>query len=107
MIEAGVSLTPMGTYAKWFERFRMALSVLDDDDRRASLLPLLDGFQTPEIPIRGSLINSSNFTAALAETGNVDLVRSLDREFILKTMRDIEFVFDINFPSPGEKRVRV
>lgn len=101
---AGAPLASVGTYRQWFERFRVALNVLDDDDKRASLLPLLDGFQSPATPTRGSLIESSNLAAALAERGEADLLTSLSRDFVVKTVEDIEHVFGVRTLNSSDGR---
>jgi len=81
------------------ERFKMALSVLDDDDKRASLLPLIDGFRAPEDPVRGSRIDSTDLHGALAQAGLADRLQPLSREFVLKSVRDIDHVFGTSFLS--------
>lgn len=93
LIDAGVSLTPIDTHATWMRRFRSALSALDERDKRASLLPLLEGFQEPEDPAFGSLITSDRFSEALAEAKAEGLVSPLTFEFLLKCVGDIEYVF--------------
>jgi hypothetical protein len=97
LTEAGVNLLRVGEYDLWVERFKMALSVLDDDDKRASLLPLIDGFRTPEEPVRGSLIDSTDLHGALERVGIADRLQPLSREFVLKSVRDIEYVFGTSF----------
>ncbi|MCT1447860.1 thioester reductase domain-containing protein [Brevibacterium casei] len=99
LIEAGVSLVRVGEYGLWMERFKMALSVLDDDDKRASLLPLIDGFRAPEDPVRGSRIDSTDLHGALAQAGLADRLQPLSREFVLKSVRDIDHVFGTSFLS--------
>lgn len=101
--EFGGGFTTVDTYDEWFERARTALGMLDDDDRRASLLPLIDGFRTPEISFRGSSIDSSHLCAALDALGAAGLIRPLDRQFVLKTVRDIEYVFGIELLASGSE----
>ena len=66
LTEMGVPLTRIGSYGDWLSRFTAALNSLDKDDKRVSVLPLLDGFSQPEEPAHGSLIGSPEFTAALS-----------------------------------------
>jgi len=94
LIEAGVSLTRIACYDHWVQRFTSALNALDEGDKRASLLPLLDGFRQPEEPAHGSLVTSSQFVAALTAAGSGALVSPLTFEFFVKCVEDLEYVFD-------------
>lgn len=98
LIEMGVPLTRIDSYDEWVHRFSAALNALDKDDKRASVLPLLDGFSQPEEPAYGSLIEAPQFAAALAGTGAGDMFSSLTPSFLLKCVEDLEYVFGQPIP---------
>jgi len=97
--DAGANITWIDSYNEWVERFRISLNALDEKDKRASMLPLLGGFHDPEMPVPGSLIDSSAFRNALLEAGYGDLLAPLRREFVLKTIQDIDYIFETDFLS--------
>ncbi|WP_171046599.1 thioester reductase domain-containing protein [Pseudarthrobacter sp. NamE5] len=92
LIDMGVPLTRIGSYADWFARFTVALNALGRDDKRASVLPLLEGFSRPEEPSYGSLIGSQELTVALGADPSVNLC-GLTPAFLLKCVDDLEYVF--------------
>lgn len=94
LMDAGVPLTRVDSYDDWMQRFRSALSALDEDDRRASLVPLLEGLREPDEPAFGSLIASPRLSRALREAGAGELVAPLTFEFLMKCLRDVEQVLD-------------
>ncbi|WNV75185.1 thioester reductase domain-containing protein [Geodermatophilus sp. DSM 44513] len=93
LIDMGVPLTRIESYGDWMHRFAAALNAFDEDDKRASVLPLLDGLSRPEEPSYGSLIGSSEFAAALSATGSRVTVSSLTSAFLMKCVEDLEYVF--------------
>ncbi|GAA1855547.1 thioester reductase domain-containing protein [Myceligenerans crystallogenes] len=93
LAEAGVRITRIADHAEWFERFSSSLRSLADDDRRASVLPLLDNFATPEPAIPGSRIPAERFTEHLRAHGDQDRIRSLDPGFAEKSLADLELAF--------------
>jgi fatty acid CoA ligase FadD9 len=67
LLDAGYSIERIPDYSDWLRRFEAAMRSLPDRQRRASLLPLLDNYQRPEKPIRGSVAPIDRFPAAVQE----------------------------------------
>ena len=65
--DAGCSIQRIPDYADWLRRFETSLRALPDQQRHNSLLPLLHNYQTPEIPIRGSIAPTDRFRTAVQE----------------------------------------
>lgn len=98
LIEMGVPLIRIESYGEWLHRFTAALNALDKDDKRPSVLPLLEGFSQPEEPAHGSLIGSPELTAALSATGSDATLSVLTSDFIRKCVEDLEYVFGQPIP---------
>jgi fatty acid CoA ligase FadD9 len=67
LIQAGYSIQRIPDYAEWLQRFETVMRALPDQQRQASLLPLLQYFQQPERPVRGSLAPTDRFRTAVQE----------------------------------------
>ncbi|MEV6426280.1 carboxylic acid reductase [Nocardia sp. NPDC051463] len=65
LIEAGHPIRRIDDYREWFARFDTALRGLPERQRQASLLPLLDAYRRPSLPVDGSVIPAKGFTAAV------------------------------------------
>lgn len=98
LIEMGVPLIRIDSYGEWLHRFTAALNALDKDDKRPSVLPLLEGFSQPEEPAHGSLIGSPELTAALSAAGSDATLSVLTPDFIRKCVEDLEYVFGQPIP---------
>lgn len=95
LVESGIPLTRIESYDDWMGRFAAALTALDEHDKRASVLPLLEAFEQPETPIFGSSITSTRFASALSTTGADIAVSSLTSDFLRKCVEDLEYVFGL------------
>ncbi|WP_172832487.1 thioester reductase domain-containing protein, partial [Mycobacterium asiaticum] len=67
LIEAGNSIQRIADYGEWLQRFETSLRGLPENQRQASLLPLLHNYQKPEKPMRGSLAPTDRFRAAVQD----------------------------------------
>src|ERR1700678_1861714 len=65
LIEAGYAIQRIGDYDAWLQRFETTLRALPDQQRQASLLPLLHNYQRPGKPIRGSIAPTEVFRTAV------------------------------------------
>lgn len=88
--DAGLKLTRIDDHGDWFQRFRSGLHALDERERQASVLPLLENFTVPEPAVRGSMIVADRFTEHLRARGRADRIRSLDAQFAAKSLADLE-----------------
>jgi fatty acid CoA ligase FadD9 len=67
LIEAGYPIQRVLDYADWLQRFETAMRALPDQQRQASLLPLLHNYQRPAKPVNGSLAPTERFRTAVQE----------------------------------------
>jgi fatty acid CoA ligase FadD9 len=67
LIEAGYPIQRIPDYGAWLQRFETTLRALPEEQRQASLLPLLDNYQRPAMPVRGSLAPTDRFRSAVQE----------------------------------------
>jgi hypothetical protein len=67
LIDAGYSIHRIADYSAWFQRFETTLRALPEQQRQASLLPLLHNYQHPEKPIRGTIAPTDRFRSAVQE----------------------------------------
>jgi fatty acid CoA ligase FadD9 len=67
LIDAGYPIHRIDDYGAWLQRFDAALRALPDQQRQASLLPLLHNYQRPEKPTRGTIAPTDRFRAAVQE----------------------------------------
>ncbi|MDM4141777.1 MULTISPECIES: carboxylic acid reductase [Mycobacterium] len=54
LIAAGHDIRRIDDYDEWLTRFTTAIRALPDKQRQLSVLPLLDAYRKPEIPLRGA-----------------------------------------------------
>jgi fatty acid CoA ligase FadD9 len=67
LIDAGYSIHRIADYGAWFQRFETSLRALPEQQRQASLLPLLHNYQHPEKPTRGTIAPTDRFRSAVQE----------------------------------------
>jgi fatty acid CoA ligase FadD9 len=67
LIDAGYSVQRIGDYDTWLHRFETAMRALPEQQRQASLLPLLHNYQRPEKPVCGSVAPAGRFRSAVQE----------------------------------------
>jgi fatty acid CoA ligase FadD9 len=67
LIDAGYSIYRIADYRAWLQRFETTLRALPEQQRQASLLPLLHNYQRPEKPTRGSIAPTGRFRSAVQE----------------------------------------
>lgn len=69
LIEAGYPIRRIADYGDWLQRFETTLRALPENQRQASLLPLLHNYQKPQPPICGSIAPTDRFRAAVQSAG--------------------------------------
>jgi fatty acid CoA ligase FadD9 len=67
LIDAGYSIHRIADYSVWLQRFETTLRALPEQQRQASLLPLLHNYQRPEQPTRGTIAPTDRFRSAVQE----------------------------------------
>ncbi|OBK26358.1 carboxylic acid reductase [Mycobacterium asiaticum] len=67
LVDAGNPIQRIADYSEWLQRFETSLRGLPENQRQASLLPLLHNYQKPEKPMRGSLAPTDRFRAAVQD----------------------------------------
>ncbi|MHC5908321.1 carboxylic acid reductase [Streptomyces sp. S6] len=67
LTEAGHPIRRIDDHEEWFTRFESALRGLPEDQRRHSMLPLLQSIRRPDEPVSGSLIPADRFARAVHE----------------------------------------
>jgi thioester reductase-like protein len=67
LIDAGYPICRIDDYSAWLQRFDATLRALPEQQRQASLLPLLHNYQRPEKPTRGTIAPTDRFRAAVQE----------------------------------------
>lgn len=61
LIEAGHPIKRIDDYQQWLSRLEADLRALPDEQRRASILPLLSNYQQPGEPCRGAMADTEVF----------------------------------------------
>ncbi|MFE3447110.1 carboxylic acid reductase [Nocardia sp. NPDC059180] len=91
MIEAGIRIERIDDYDAWLTRFDAALRALPEQQRQASVLPLLHAFTRPGPPHPGSAIPAAEFQAAVraAELGLDADIPHLTADLIAKYVSDL------------------
>ncbi|MFF0625021.1 carboxylic acid reductase [Streptomyces sp. NPDC004296] len=69
LTEAGHPIQRIDDHEEWFTRFETALRALPEEQRRHSMLPLLQAVRRPDEPVCGSLIPADRFADAVREAG--------------------------------------
>lgn len=92
--DAGYPITRIQDYDDWLLRFETALRALSEDQRQASLLPLLHGWRSPQPPSLAGVVAADRFEAAVREAGigvNGDIPH-LQSQTIVKYVNDLELL---------------
>jgi fatty acid CoA ligase FadD9 len=94
LIDAGYPVQRVGNYGKWLPWFETAIRALPEQQRQASLLPLLHNYQHPEKPIRGSIAPTDRFRAAVqdAKIGPDKDIPHVTPEVIVKYISDLRLL---------------
>jgi fatty acid CoA ligase FadD9 len=94
LIDAGYPVERIGSYGAWLHRFETAIRALPEQQRQASLLPLLHNYQHPEKPIRGSIAPTDRFRTAVqdAKIGPDKDIPHVTREVIVKYVTDLQLL---------------
>jgi fatty acid CoA ligase FadD9 len=94
LIDAGYPVQRVGDYDNWLPRFETAIRALPEQQRQASLLPLLHNYQHPEKPIRGSIAPTDRFRAAVqdAKIGPDKDIPHVTPEVIVKYISDLRLL---------------
>ncbi|RVW01975.1 carboxylic acid reductase [Rhodococcus xishaensis] len=88
LIEAGHDIERIDDYDEWLRRFRSAIESLPDEQRRRSVLRLLNAYAAPEPPTQSVQPSAERFRAAvqsagIGETGDVPhLTSSLINKYV-------------------------
>ncbi|WP_330178949.1 carboxylic acid reductase [Nocardia sp. NBC_01503] len=91
LIEDGHHIDRLDDYGTWFSRFETALRALPEQQRQASVLPLLHAYRHPAMPIPGSALPAKRFQAAVqaAEIGPDHDIPHLNSRLIGKYVTDL------------------
>jgi fatty acid CoA ligase FadD9 len=94
LIDAGYPVQRVGDYDNWLPRFETAIRALPEQQRQASLLPLLHNYRHPEKPIRGSIAPTDRFRAAVqdAKIGPDKDIPHVTPEVIVKYISDLQLL---------------
>lgn len=94
MIDAGYRIERISDYDQWFARFETALRNLPERQRKASLLPLLISFRSPQAAIPGAVAPAHRFRKAVARYGIGDSgqIPKIDKSIIHKYLSDLELL---------------
>ena len=94
LVEAGYPIARVPEYASWLARFETTLRALPENQRQASLLPLLHNYQQPQHPINGSLAPADRFRAAVqdAKIGPDKDIPHITAPVIVKYITDLELL---------------
>jgi len=65
LASAGHKIARIYDYDEWLSRFETALTGLPEQQRRNSVLPLLDAYRKPERPVRGAIAPTEVFRGAV------------------------------------------
>ena len=81
----------IAAYSDWVQRFEIALRALPDEQRQASLLPLMQNYQRPMVPARADLLPASRFCAAVRDASvGTGEVPAISRDIVLKYIADLQ-----------------
>jgi fatty acid CoA ligase FadD9 len=94
LIDAGYAIRRVDGYADWLARFETTLRALPEQQRNASLLPLLHNYQSPDHPINGSIAPTDRFRAAVqdAKIGPDKDIPHVTAPVIVKYVTDLELL---------------
>ena len=94
LVEAGYQISRVPDHAAWLARFETTMRGLPDNQRQASLLPLLHNYQKPEHPINGSLAPADHFRTAVQDfkVGPEKDIPHVSAPVIVKYITDLELL---------------
>ncbi|MCV7074607.1 carboxylic acid reductase [Mycobacterium szulgai] len=94
LIEAGNPIQRIADYGEWLQRFETTLRALPEQQRHASLLPLLHNYQKPEKPVRGSIAPTDRFRVAVqdAKVGPDKDIPHVSAPIIAKYVSDLRLL---------------
>ncbi|GAB2633821.1 carboxylic acid reductase [Prescottella soli] len=69
LIESGQNIERIDDYDEWLRRFRSAIESLPEEQRRNSVLPLLNAYAVPAPPTAGGQMSTERFRAAVQSAG--------------------------------------
>lgn len=94
LIDAGHPIKRIDDYGDWLARFETSLRALPEQQRGASLLPLLHNYQKPAPPLCGSFAPTERFRAAVqdAKIGAEKDIPHVSREIIVKYVTDLQLL---------------
>jgi len=92
LVDAGYGIQRIPEYGAWLQRFDTALRALPEQQRQASLLPLLHNYQRPAKPIPGSMAPTDRFRAAVqkAKIGPDKDIPHITAAIIAKYVTDLQ-----------------
>ena len=92
LINAGHKITRIDQYEEWLSRFETALTGLPEQQRRHSVLPLLDAYRKAERPIRGAIAPTAVFRGAVraAKVGSDGDIPHVTASLIDKYVADLD-----------------
>ncbi|MCA2245460.1 carboxylic acid reductase [Mycobacterium sp. WUMAC-067] len=94
MVEVGCRIERLADHEQWYKRFESALRNLPERQRQASLLPLLQTYRHPLIPLTGAFAPTLRFQAAAmeADIGQDGNIPHIGKPIIEKYVTDLELV---------------
>ena len=69
LIDSGQHIERIDDYGEWLSRFEAAMKALPENQRKNSLLPLLNAYARPAVPLAGSHLPAEKFRAAVQSAG--------------------------------------
>jgi fatty acid CoA ligase FadD9 len=93
-INAGYSVQRIADYGAWLQRSETTLHALPEQQRQASLLPLLHNYQLPEKPTRGTIAPTDRFRAAVqgAKIGPDKDIPHVSPPIIVKYVTNLQLI---------------
>jgi fatty acid CoA ligase FadD9 len=94
LIAAGHDIQRIDDHDEWLGRFETALRALPDKQRQHSVLPLLDAYRKPEVPLRGAPAPTDVFREAVqaAKIGAEKDIPHLSAALIDKYVSDLKLL---------------
>jgi fatty acid CoA ligase FadD9 len=95
LIRNGNQIARIDDYREWLNRFETALTALPERQRQQSVLPLLDAYRRPEMPLRGAAAPTEVFRAAVGAAkvgsdGGEGAIPQIAPALIAKYVRDLK-----------------
>ncbi|MEU7633793.1 carboxylic acid reductase [Nocardia sp. NPDC049220] len=94
LIEGGYSIQRISDYDAWLRRFETTMRSLPEPQRQYSLLPLIQSYQQPQKPIRGSIGSTKRFHSAVqaAKIGPDKDIPHVSAAIILKYISNLRLL---------------